>query len=34
MTPVTPSNMSRTERPLDSQTPPGLPLSMAGGRNP
>jgi MFS family permease len=34
MTPVTPSNMSRTGRPLDGQTPPGLPLSMAGGRNP
>jgi MFS transporter, DHA2 family, multidrug resistance protein len=34
MTPVTPSNMSRAGRPLDGQTPPGLPLSMAGGRNP
>ena len=34
MTSVTPSDNSPTERPHDNQSPPELPLSMAGGRNP
>jgi MFS transporter, DHA2 family, multidrug resistance protein len=34
MTTATPSNNSPTERPRDTQIAPGLPLSMAGGRNP
>jgi MFS transporter, DHA2 family, multidrug resistance protein len=34
MTTATPSNNSPTKRPRDTQIAPGLPLSMAGGRNP
>jgi DHA2 family multidrug resistance protein len=34
MTTTTASDRSPTGRPRDDQTPPGLPLSMAGGRNP
>jgi hypothetical protein len=34
MTTATTADRSSTGRPRDDPTPPGLPLSMAGGRNP
>jgi DHA2 family multidrug resistance protein len=34
MTPATTADRAPTARPRENQTPPGLPLSMAGGHNP